>query len=361
MCCSPLIRTLGSGTYKAEFEVTYADKTVEITPNSESIVVKVVPEIGCTPIAEFNSLAHRKKQVSAKLALSSWKKVDRGARCVQSGIASLNWQKLPVHLANERTSFQGIIPIMIKSARWPQKLYLDLMEKALTNTIYGDQDIKPRNQGRYSFDDRSTGKDWPSQAHTMIGLKRLHNTRVLAERAIQNGIPGDFIETGVWRGGACVMMRAVCEAYGESSRKIICADSFEGLPPPNAKEYPADTGDKHHTVEILSVSMDDVKNAFSAYGLLDDQVEFLKGWFKDTLPGLERSFAIVRLDGDMYESTIQGLDALYHRLSSGGFLIVDDYGAVPACRQAVQEFREKNSITEEMHPIDWTGVWWRKS
>lgn len=250
---------------------------------------------------------------------------------------------------------------MLTNARTMRKLYLDLMEKALTNTIYGDKDLKPRNDGRYSLHDRSTGKDWPSQAHTMIGLKRLHNTRMLAERAIQNGIPGDFIETGVWRGGACVMLRAVCEAYGERNRKVICADSFEGLPPPNPDEYPADTGDKHHTVKILAVSMDDVKNAFTAYDLLDDQVEFLKGWFKDTLPSLDRSFALVRLDGDMYESTIQGLDSLYDRLSPGGFLIVDDYGAVPACRQAVQEYREKHNITDELHPIDWTGVWWRKS
>lgn len=235
------------------------------------------------------------------------------------------------------------------------------MEKVLTNSVYGDPDLKPRNKGGYSADDRSTGKDWPSLAHTMIGLNRLNNTRVLAERAIQKGIPGDFIEAGVWRGGACVMMRAVCEAYGDATRQVICADSFEGLPPPNADDYPADTGDKHHTVELLSVGLDDVKNTFAAYGLLDGQVEFLKGWFKDTLPALDRTFAIVRLDGDMYESTIQGLDALYPRLSPGGYLIVDDYGAVPACRQAVQEYREQHNITEEIHRVDWTGVWWRKT
>lgn len=246
------------------------------------------------------------------------------------------------------------------TAKSLRTLYLDLMESVLTNSIYGDPDLKPRNQGRYSADDRFIGKDWPSLAHTMIGRKRLNNTRVLAERAIQNGIPGDFIETGVWRGGACVMMRAVCEAHGDATRKVICADSFEGLPPPNADDYPADSGDKHHNVKLLSVSLDDVKNTFAAYGLLDRQVEFLKGWFKDTLPRLDRAFAVVRLDGDMYESTIQALDALYPRLSPGGYLIVDDYGAVPACRQAVQEYREQHNITEEIHRVDWTGVWWRK-
>lgn len=235
------------------------------------------------------------------------------------------------------------------------------MERVLTNTIYGDADLKPQNDSRYSREDRTIGKDWPACAHTMIGEKRLHNVRLLAERTLQEGVPGDFIETGVWRGGACIMMRAVCEAYGDSSRQVICADSFAGLPPPNEEAYPADKGDLHHTVEVLAISVDDVKKAFEAYGLLDDQVEFLKGWFKDTLPSLDRKLAIARLDGDMYESTIQALDELYPRLSDGGFLIVDDYGAVPGCRQAVLEFREKHGIHDEMHEIDWTGVWWQKS
>lgn len=156
------------------------------------------------------------------------------------------------------------------------------------------------------------------------------------------------------------MMRAVCEAYGDSSRHIICADSFAGLPPPHENVYPADKGNRLHTIECLSVSVKDVMNAFNAYGLLDDKVEFLEGWFKDTLPSLDRTFAIIRLDGDLYESTIQSLEALYPRLSEGGFIIVDDYGAVPGCRRAVLEFREKHNIHNEMQAIDWTGIWWQK-
>ena len=235
------------------------------------------------------------------------------------------------------------------------------MESVLTNSVYRDPDLKPRAKGGYNANDRRSGADWPSVAHTMIGQRRLSNTRMLAEQAIRQGIAGDFIETGVWRGGACIMMRAVCKAYGETTRQVICADSFAGLPPPNPDDYPADTGDKHHTVALLSVALDDVRQNFASYGLLDDQVEFLRGWFKDTLPSLKRSFAVVRLDGDMYESTIQGLESLYPQLSAGGFLIVDDFGAVPACRKAVHEYREKNHITDEIYRVDWTGVWWRKT
>lgn len=240
-------------------------------------------------------------------------------------------------------------------------LYLNLMERSLANTIYGDVAFDPWTEATYAAETRNEGKDWPSIAHTMIGAKRLHNTRILTERVLTEGIPGNFIETGIWRGGACILMRAVCAAYGDITRRVFCADSFEGLPPPNPDEYPADEGDTHATFEQLSISLEEVQANFAAYGLLDDQVRFLKGWFKDTLPGLDEQFALVRLDGDMYESTIQAIEALYPRLSPGGFLIVDDYGAVAGCKQAIHDYRDAHGISDEMHAIDWAGIWWQKS
>lgn len=239
-------------------------------------------------------------------------------------------------------------------------LYLNLMERCLANTIYGDPAFDPWTESSYSAENRDVGKDWPSVAHTMIGARRLHNTRVLAERVLTEGIPGNFIETGVWRGGATILMRAVCAAHGDTTRRVYCADSFEGLPPPNPDAYPADEGDTHATFEQLSISIEEVRSNFAAYGLLDDQVQFLKGWFKDTLPDLDEQFALVRLDGDMYESTIQAIEALYPRLSPGGFLIVDDYGAVEGCKQAIEDFRAAHGISAEVHAIDWAGIWWQK-
>ena len=95
---------------------------------------------------------------------------------------------------------------------------------------------------------------------------------------------------------------------------------------------------------------------------MDDQVCFLKGWFKDTLPTAPiEKLAILRLDGDMYESTMDGLRSLYHKLSPGGFLIVDDYGAVDACREAVCDFRNEHGIDDEIVKIDWGGVYWQKT
>lgn len=243
-----------------------------------------------------------------------------------------------------------------------RKLYLDLIEKALIGTIYEDVSKDHFSGGGYKSENRAEGKDWPSQAHSMIGHKRMHSLRLLCEDTLRRGVPGDFIETGVWRGGACILMRAVLKAYGISNRKVWVADSFEGLPPPDAANFPVDAGDIHSTFEDLRVSLETVQGNFAKYDLLDDQVQFLKGWFKDTLHRAPfDSLAVVRLDGDMYESTIQAFDALYHRLSPGGFLIVDDYGAIPSCKAAVHDFRKAHGIDAEIHTIDWTGIYWQKA
>jgi O-methyltransferase/8-demethyl-8-(2,3-dimethoxy-alpha-L-rhamnosyl)tetracenomycin-C 4'-O-methyltransferase len=94
---------------------------------------------------------------------------------------------------------------------------------------------------------------------------------------------------------------------------------------------------------------------------LDGQVRFLEGWFKDTLPEAPIDhLAVLRLDGDMYESTIQALDALYDKVSFGGFILVDDYFLGP-CKQAVTDFRSRKRITDRIIDIDGKGVFWRKS
>jgi O-methyltransferase len=244
-----------------------------------------------------------------------------------------------------------------------RELYLSTMIRILTNTIYEDSNVKPSRAGAFNAQQREGGTDWPEKAFTMIGVKRMSNLRDLAVSAIEAGVPGDFIETGIWRGGACIMMRAVLEAYGERGRKVFCADSFEGVPPANAADYPRDTGkkwDKAYMPE-LAIPRSAVEDAFRKFDLLDEQVEFLQGWFKDTLPTVkDRSFAVIRLDGDLYESTIQALDNLYPGLSPGGYAIIDDYALGP-CKAAVTDYRQKHGINDEIHVIDITGVWWQKS
>lgn len=225
-------------------------------------------------------------------------------------------------------------------------LYLEMVKRSLADAVYGDTEV----QGRF-----------PSVAHTMIGFGRLDNLQNCIEGVLADGVPGDLIETGVWRGGATILMRATLEAYGAEDRRVWVADSFEGLPPPDAGKYPEDEGDELHTFEEFQVSVEAVKSNFERYGLLDDQVCFLKGWFRDTLPGAPlEELAVIRLDGDMYESTMDTLIHLYPKLSPGGYLIVDDYGNFPACRQAIHDYRDEHGIDEEIMPIDWSGVYWRR-
>lgn len=196
--------------------------------------------------------------------------------------------------------------------------------------------------------------------HTMIGRARLESLEQCLETVMADKIPGDLIECGVWRGGACVFMRAFLMARGVRDRIVWLADSFAGLPSPTR---PEDAGlDLSATTHpMLAIDDDTVRDVFERYGLLDDQVRFLKGWFKDTLPRapIER-LAILRLDGDLYESTMDALEALYDRVSPGGFVIVDDYGVLPPCRQAVHEFRDRRGIDDPLVMEDWSGVHWRK-
>ncbi len=157
-------------------------------------------------------------------------------------------------------------------------------------------------------------------------------------------------------------MRGILAAHGVGDRRIFVADSFEGLPKPDEDKYPADRGDKLNTNRLLAVSQEDVENNFRRYGLLDHQVVFLKGWFKDTLPNAPiDKLAIMRLDGDMYGSTMDALLNLYPKLQAGGYCIIDDYGAIKGCRQAVDDYRSTHRIVDELMEIDWTGRFWRKT
>ncbi|MDZ7839226.1 MAG: TylF/MycF family methyltransferase [Gammaproteobacteria bacterium] len=249
--------------------------------------------------------------------------------------------------------------------------YLDLLKRTLVNWLYHDiERHELLRLGDYAlvkrplFDPqrRGIGRDFSIQAHTLVGFDRLDNIQHCAETVISENIAGDFIETGVWRGGCCVFMRGLLKAYGIKDRTVWVADSFQGLPKPNEEQYPDDKGSRFHEMNVLAVPVESVKEIFERYGLLDDQVRFLKGWFRDTLPDAPiEKLAVLRLDGDMYESTMDVLSSLYDRVSPGGFIIVDDYGAYAACRKAVHDFRDEHGVSEPIREIDWTGVYWRKA
>lgn len=271
----------------------------------------------------------------------------------------------------------------------PEHLYLDLLKKTLSFTLWPEP---PVPLTMYNYDrpawkrglvavvercatavgvqvarpvhvteaERAEGRYWPSCADTMIGLRRLDHLQVCVESILREGIPGDLIETGVWRGGASIFMRGVLRAHGVEDRRVYVADSFEGLPPPAPDRYPEDASDNHYRHRVLAVSDGQVRKNFERYGLLDEQVVIVKGWFKDTLHAAGIGpLGLLRLDGDMYESTVQALDALYPKLSPGGYCIVDDY-ALPNCRRAVDDYRAAHGIETPLVAVDWTSCFWRR-
>lgn len=272
--------------------------------------------------------------------------------------------------------------------------YLDLLKGCLTRELFIDEevvDVLPAKSWPYGDPDefwamlelngwrlvqpgpgageRTEGTDYPPHAETMIGAARLDNLQEIVTRIVAEEVPGDLVETGVWRGGAVILMRAVLAAYGDTARRIWACDSFQGLPEPDVDRYPidgtlaiADKTVKFLMDRVLAVSVDQVKANIERYGLLDDRIGFVEGWFGESLPTAPIGpIALLRLDGDLYESTIDALVNLAPKVVPGGFVIVDDYNSIDACKQAVDEYRAEHGITEEIHEIDWTGVWWRRS
>jgi Macrocin-O-methyltransferase (TylF) len=250
---------------------------------------------------------------------------------------------------------------LARSVEGSRALYLDLMESVLIGAVYEDPPLQVFGEKQFDPKIRNRGLDWPKNAFSMVGAARMRNFRVLTERVIAGNVPGDIVETGVWRGGATILARAVLAAYDVEDRRVILADSFEGLPPPDKDRFPADEGSSFHEYSELAVSEDEVRRNFEKFRLFDDQVVLLKGWFKDTMPLIPSNrIAILRLDGDLYESTIIPLRHLFDKVSSGGWIIVDDYECIPASKLAVHDFLAERGLTPDIRHIDGVGVFFEK-
>lgn len=260
--------------------------------------------------------------------------------------------------------------------------YLDLLKYSLSGALYPESYWIRRDQPRgrlkkmlvkalnkrglvivlrlpMDLRKREYGEDWPMVGYTMIGHRRLDNIRYCLTEVVKNNIPGDFVETGVWRGGASIYARAVLNELGATDRTVWLADSFEGMPGRTEQDM-ADPELSH--VNFLAVSQEEVAENFRRFDLLGDNVRFLKGWFSETLHKAPiRSISVLRLDGDYYESTMDALNSLYDKIAENGFVIVDDYEAFHACKKAVHDFLEKRAIRPEINRIDNMAVYWQVS
>lgn len=230
-----------------------------------------------------------------------------------------------------------------------------------------DKLLRLRNFGIFKLkiidkNKRLNGYDWPSKAKTMVGLNRLNNVEYCVNSILKNNILGDFVETGVWRGGVIILISAILEEKEINDRFIWAFDSFEGLPKPNSKEYPIDKGNKLYKINLLSASLDEVQNNYKEYNISTERVIFKKGWFKDTLPNNDiNKISLLRLDGDLYESTILSLTHLYPKVVKDGYIIIDDYNAFHFCKKAVDDYRRIMKITDPIIKIDKEAIYWQNS
>lgn len=319
----------------------------------------------------------------------------------------------------EEYAAQGVGPLA--AAATPQALYLDLMKRTVSNIIYEDHPYsfyddqrQPLIADQFRLDRRVNGEDFPREAHTMVGIKRLNNLQQCVETVLKENVPGDLLEAGVLRGGAAIFLRSILKAYGITDRKIIACDTFrpsmrpgrnfaldfgmrlmsllawiplKGLQrylfdlslklPPEKRSFPVAESPSDEAVFSVvfflrhlrwycqphkdQTGLEAMRSHFARYGLLDDQVQFVKGFFSESLPAASIGpLAMIRLDGDLYESTRDAIVPLYPKLSPGGYCIVDDYYAFTDCQRAIDEYRAAHGITAEMHRIDKMAVYWRK-
>ena len=212
---------------------------------------------------------------------------------------------------------------------------------------------------------RADAGDWPAHGLTMIGLRRLDDLEGCVTQIVSDRVEGDLIEAGCWRGGASILMRATLDVLGADDRTVWAADSFQGFPRDAATGGRAE--DELETVEpflaafdFLAAPLEEVRASFARFGC-ERGTRFLPGFFEDSLPGLTgHRWALVRLDADTYDSTMLALRCLYPALSTGGYLIVDDYGDIAECRAAVDHFRDEHAIHEPIEWIDSSCVRWRR-
>lgn len=223
------------------------------------------------------------------------------------------------------------------------------------------------------------------RAKTMLPYARLVTLYQAVLHCEKRGVGGDYVECGVWKGGAVGLMALANLAHGIRRRKIHLFDAFTDICQPNpekdgerALQEAAAYGKTRKECLIGEIKpMDGFYDSFGGPGVKDEVAEFLKnqigypeeqtifhhGWFQNTVHADSKemsNIAILRLDGDWYESVKICLDHLYEKVVIGGFVIIDDYSTYEGCTRAVDEFRAANGIMDYLHHVDHGCRYWIK-
>lgn len=226
---------------------------------------------------------------------------------------------------------------MVKELEYLKIRLLQLKEARTEDEIYG----------------RINGLHWAG--YTMVGLRRLDNLEYCINQIHKDNIPGAIVEAGVWKGGACIFANGVLQQLNDTRNIYVC-DAFEGLFPPPTNEM--DEWTVKNDFSPLSISLSKVQENFRKFSLLTPNIHFLEGWFSETLPTIKEPVAILRVDGDTYQSTMDTL-ILEPQIPSGGFIIMDDW-AIESSRKAFLDYFKGKITEEDTIPVDSLSRYWRK-
>jgi len=234
--------------------------------------------------------------------------------------------------------------------------YVDLIKRSITNYSYlgGDQPVeKFRCVTHYDLKQSQWKIDPLARPMTLLTRSQLDLIEAAVVALEERAVPGDYIEAGIWRGGVVILLRALINAYGVPERKVVAADSFAGIPKNvRALNDPVDLWPDRWIAPL-----DEVQQGIRRFGLLDDRIEFVAGFFAHSLRKLaDRKFALIRLDSDSYDSVETSLEYLYPLLSDGGVIIVDDWHLV-GCKAAVMNYRARHGVKEDIQVWDGNAYW----
>lgn len=232
--------------------------------------------------------------------------------------------------------------------------------------IIGNKFIKASSEGLYS-DMEPEFKDifLKSKDYTMTSPERMYSLYKSTEYVINNNIPGDIVECGVWRGGSSMVCALTMIKMQSTDKKIYMYDTYSGMSEPTEKDVDFEGNpsinkwkkmerDEHNKWDYASLK--EVKNNMRKTNYPDEKIIYIKGKVENTIPEkIPEKISILRLDTDWYESTYHELIHLFPRLSKNGVLIIDDYGHWQGSKEAVDNYIEENKVKILLNRVDYTG------
>ena len=206
------------------------------------------------------------------------------------------------------------------------------------------------------------------EPNTATSIERMYALKEAVKYIVSNNIVGDLVECGVWKGGSCMLIARTLLEYDQNDRLLWLYDTFEGMTLPTNEDIEKETGIKGGDL-LENIEKNTDKYNMWAYAPEDivrknmestkypsDKIKYIRGKVEDTLNETKpKSIALLRLDTDWYESTKAEMDALYPLITSGGVLIIDDYGHFEGARKAIDEYFKSIKEQPLMHRIDYTG------